>query len=130
MAQSALGFLLRNLREERGLSLREVAQLADVDHAYVYRLETGDKESPSDEVQSRLLRALKAPKREAEMLRYLAAHPETDAGLVAHVRQDASVTLDEFTSAAGMAFRGTGRPDYATRIDRVRRYLKEEDGHG
>jgi HTH-type transcriptional regulator, competence development regulator len=130
MAQSALGFLLRDLREERGLSFRELAQLAGVDHAYVYRLETGDKESPSDEVLSKLIRALKAPKREAEMLRYLAAHTDADAGFVAHVRQDATVTFDDFASAAGMVFRGAGRPDYATRIQRVRRILREEDTDG
>ena len=33
MAEAALGFLLRKLREDRGLSLRELAQLAGVDHA-------------------------------------------------------------------------------------------------
>lgn len=130
MAQAALGFLLRNLREERGLSLRELAQLAEIDHAYVHRLETGARESPSEEVLSKLVRALKAPKREAEMLRYLAAHTETDPGFVAHARQDASVTFDEFSSAAGMAFRGPGRPDYSTRIQRVRRILRNEDGRG
>ena len=130
MAESALGFLLRILREERGLSLRELAQLADVDHAYVYRLETGAKESPSDEVLSKLIRALKTPKREAEMLRYLAAHPNAEAGLVAHARQDATVTFVEFASAAGMVHRGTVRPDYATRIERVRKYLNEEDEGG
>jgi HTH-type transcriptional regulator, competence development regulator len=130
LPQSALGFLLQNLREERRLSLRELAQLADIDHAYIYRLETGAKEAPSDEVLSKLIRALKAPRREADMLRYLAAHPDADPGFIAHVRQDASVTFDEFASAAGMVFRGAGRPDYATRIARVRRILSEEDGHG
>jgi DNA-binding XRE family transcriptional regulator len=130
MAQTALGFLLQNLREERGLSLRELALLADIDHAYIYRLETGAKESPSDEVLSKLIRALKAPRREADMLRYLAAHPDADPGFIAHVRQDASVTFDEFASAAGMVFRGSARPDHATRIARVRRILSEEDGHG
>jgi transcriptional regulator with XRE-family HTH domain len=130
MTQAALGFLLRNLREERGLTLRELAQLAEVDHAYVYRLETGAKESPSEEVLSRLIRALKAPKREAEMIRFLAANTATDVGLVEYVRREASVTFEEFTGAASMAFRGTGRPDYATRIDRVRRFLRDEDGHG
>jgi HTH-type transcriptional regulator, competence development regulator len=130
MAQTALGFLLQNLREERGLSLRELALLADIDHAYIYRLETGAKESPSDEVLSKLIRALKAPKREADMLRYLATHTDTDAGFVAHVRQDQTVTFDEFASAAGMVFRGAGRPDYATRIKRVRRILNDEGGHG
>lgn len=130
MAQGALGFLLRNLREKRGLSLRELAQLADIDHAYIHRLETGAKESPSDDVLTKLIRALKAPKREAEMLRYLAAHTETDAGFVAYIRQDPTVTFDEFASAAGMIYRGAGRPDYATRIARVRRILQEEGGRG
>jgi transcriptional regulator with XRE-family HTH domain len=130
MADAALGFLLRDLREERGLSLREAAQLAGVDHAYVYRLETGAKESPSEEVLSKLIRSLKAPKREAEMLRYLAAHAETDAALVAHVRKDPTVTYEIFASVAGAAFRGTARPDYPKLIARVRRILGEEDSHG
>jgi len=46
MAQPALGLLLQHLREDRRLSLRELGQLAEIDHAYVYRLENGDKESP------------------------------------------------------------------------------------
>lgn len=129
MAQAALGLLLRSLREKRGLSLRELAQLADIDHAYVHRLETGAKESPSDEVLSKLIRALKADKREAEMLRYLAAHSETDAALVAHVLNDPTVTYQMFAAVAGAAFRGT-RPDYPRLIERVRRILEEEDGSG
>ena len=130
MAEAALGFLLRDLREERGLSLREAAQLADVDHAYVYRLETGAKESPSEEVLSKLIRSLKASKREADMLWYLAAHAETDAALVAYVRKDPTVTYEIFASVAGAAFRGTARPDYPKLIERVRRIISEEDGRG
>ena len=49
MAQSGLGLLLRKLRETRDLSSRELGQLADIDHTYVYRLETGEKQSPSEE---------------------------------------------------------------------------------
>lgn len=130
MAEAALGFLLRRLREERRLSLRELALLADVDHAYIYRLETGVKESPSEEILSKLIRALKAGKREADMLRYLAKHPETDAALVAHVLKDASVTYEIFTSAAGAAFRGHGRSDYGKVIERIRKILDEEKGSG
>jgi len=126
MAQSALGLLLQTLREERGLSLREVAQLGDIDHAYVYRLETGAKESPSDDVLSKLIKALKAGKREADMLRYLAKHAETDPGLVAHVLKDKTVTYESFAAAAGAAFRGNVRPDYAKLIERVRRIMEEE----
>jgi len=129
MAQPAFGFLLQRLREGRRLSLRELGQLADIDHAYIYRLETGDKESPSEEARSKLIRALKATKREGEMLQYLAEHSETDPALVEHALADASVTFEEFCSAAGVAYRGTGRPDYPRLIGRIRRILKEENGN-
>ena len=128
MAQPAFGFLLQRLREQRGLSLRELAQLAGIDHAYIYRLETGDKESPSEEVLAKLVRALKAGKREADMLRYLAEPPHVDTGLVAYALADVTVTIEEFSSAASVAFRGTGRPDYPKLIERVRRILQEENG--
>ncbi len=127
MAQPALGFLLQHLREDRRDSLRDVAKLAVVDHAYLYRLETGDKESPSDEVLSKLIKALKAGEREAEMLRYLAKHPETDPALVDHVLKDKTVTIEEFSSLAGTAFRGNVRPDYPKLIERIRRILSMED---
>ena len=128
MAQRALGFLLQRLREERRDSLRDVAKLAGVDHAYLYRLETGDKEAPSEEVLSKLIKALKAEERDAEMLRYLAKHPETPAALVEHVLSDKTVTFDEFSAVAGAAFRGNVRPDYAKLIERVRRIMGEEEG--
>ena len=56
MSETALGFLLRELRKDRGHTLREVSQLSAVDHAYVQRLETGEKTSPSDEVLAKLIR--------------------------------------------------------------------------
>lgn len=130
MAQPAFGLLLQRLREERKLSLRELGQLAGIDHAYIYRLETGDKESPSEEILSKLIRALKVGKREAEMLRYLAEHGETDSGLVMLVLDDPTVSYEIFTSVAGAAFRGTGRPDYPRLIDRVRKILNEEKSDG
>ena len=129
MAQPAFGFLLQRLREERGLSLRELAQLADIDHAYIYRLETGDKESPSDEVITKLARALKAGKREASMLRYVAQNPQSDPGFIDHVLSDQSITYEVFASAAGMVHRGTGRPDYERRVAMVRKYLEEENAN-
>lgn len=130
MSAPALGSVLRALREKRGLSLRELGHLSEVDHAYIHRLETGAKESPSEEVLGKLARALKAEKREGQILRYLADHPETDAGLVMHVLDDQGVTYAEFTGAASMAFRGGGRPDYKKMIERVRRFLGDDDSHG
>ena len=69
MSSSAFGVVLRRLRDGRGLSLREVSQLSRLDHAYVHRLETGEKEAPSDETLGRLFRALKPTKRHERILR-------------------------------------------------------------
>lgn len=79
---------------------------------------------------SKLIRALKAGKREAEMLRYLAAHTDTSPDLVAHVLAHATVTFEIFSAVASTAFRGTARPDYARQIERIRRILADENGSG
>ena len=130
MAQPALGLMLQKLREGKGMSLRDLALLSGIDHAYIYRLETGDKESPSEDVLSKLIRALKPGKRETDMLRYAADHRDTDPGLVAHVLADSSVTMREFSAAAGAVYRGAVRPEYGRLIDRVRKILGEENSDG
>jgi transcriptional regulator with XRE-family HTH domain len=129
MGQTALGVLLEHLRELRGFSLRDLSDLSKVDHAYIYRLEKGDKESPSAEVLARLIRPLKAAAREAAMLHYLAEHTETDPGLVTHVLLDNTITYDVFGMVAGAAHRGK-KPDYAKLIARARAVLADEDGLG
>jgi transcriptional regulator with XRE-family HTH domain len=121
---SALGFLLKFLREQRGLSLRELGRIAEVDHAYIHRLETGDKESPSREVLGKLAKALKPGKREGEMLLYLAAHSDTSVELVELVEKDPTITYNVFAGAASMAFRGK-RPNLEQIIERVRGFLDE-----
>lgn len=128
--KNGLGYLLQCLRERRRMSLRELSRCADIDHAYIYRLERGEKGAPSEEILRRLTRALKAERREADMLRFLAAHPETAQELVIEVMKNPTVTYDEFTAAAGMVFRGRVRPNYAQLLVRVRRILSEENGHG
>ena len=130
MKKNGLGFLLQHLRERRGLSLRELGQLAQTDHAYIYRLERGEKGAPSEDVLLRLIRALKAERREADMLRFLAAHPETAQDLVVAVLNDPNVRYEEFSAAAGAAFRGGARPNYAQLLARVRKILLDENGDG
>ena len=126
MAQTGLGVALRKLRERRTLSLREMSQLSSVDHAYVHRLETGEKGSPSDELIAKLLRVLKPTDREANMIKWLASHPDADPDLVSFVLDDESIDLEVFTAAAGVRHRGTARPDPATLIARIRRAFEEE----
>jgi len=77
------------------------------------------------EVLDKLVRALKPSERDGRMLRWLAQHPDTDPALVLHVLNNRSVTMDQFTMAAGAVHRGA-RPDPATLIERVRRVMREE----
>lgn len=126
MAGSALGNWLKGLREDRGLSLRDVAQRGEVDHAYVYRLETGAKEAPSEEVVQKLVAALAPSARDAEILRFLACHPNTDANLVEFVRKNPAVSFDEFHMLTTVVNRGA-RPDYATSLARIRHFMREDD---
>ena len=127
MPDSALGVLLKNLRELRGLSLRELGRLAEVDHAYIYRLETGDKEAPSPDALGKLIRALKPGKREADMLHFLAQNTNTAAELVELTLQDTTISFNVFAGVAGFAFRGK-RPNYPDLIARVRSWEEETDG--
>ena len=125
MSKSALGYLLKKLREQRGLSLRELARLAEVDHAYIYRLETGDKEGPSADILGKLTRSLKPPKREADMLQFLAQSGGTSPELVEITLKDPKISFNVFTGVAGLAFRGK-RPNYPELIARVRGWEEDE----
>ena len=126
MPQTGLGVALRKLRERRTLSLREMSQLSTVDHAYVHRLETGEKAGPSEELLARLLKVLKPAERDADIVKWLARHPETDPALVEYVLDDESIEIELFTAAAGVRHRGNARPDPATLIARIRRAFEDE----
>jgi transcriptional regulator with XRE-family HTH domain len=125
--ESALGVALRALRERRTLSIREVGRLADVDHAYIYRLEQGEKSSPSPELVTTLLTVLKANARDAAIVRWLVDHADTWNELVQYCLEDPTVTMEEFTMAAGARHRATTRPAPAVLIERVRRALRAMD---
>ena len=123
MPETALGTWLKDLRNRRGLSLRDLAERSSVDHAYIYRLETGAKEAPSDVVVDKLLSALAPPKRDEEILRFLVDHSNIDIKLLDFVRDDPKVAFDEFHMLTTTVNRGT-RPDYATMLARIRKIMK------
>ena len=124
MPESALGVWLKALRGER--SLRVVAEQSDVDHAYIYRLETGAKESPSAEVLDKLIAGLMPSERNAEILCFLSSHPNIDPGLVEFAQANDDVTPEEFHMLTTVVNRGA-RPDYATSLARIRRFMSEDD---
>jgi transcriptional regulator with XRE-family HTH domain len=127
MPQTGLGVALKTLRERRTLSLREIGQLSSVDHAYVHRLESGEKTNPSADLIEKLLRVLKPGERDAALVIWLADHAEADPGLIEFVLQDPSIGIDIVSAAAGVRHRGNARPDPATLIARVRKAFEDED---
>lgn len=123
MPETALGIWLKDLRDRRSMSLREVAERSRVDHAYIYRLETGTKEAPSEEVVGKLISALTPPERDAEILRFLVDHTNIDVKLIEFVRDDPAIDFEEFHMLTTTVNRGA-RPDYATSLARIRKFMK------
>lgn len=123
MAQSGLGLLLRKLREARDLSSRELGQLADIDHTYIYRLETGEKQSPSNDLLTRLLRVLKADQRQIEMAQWLTANEANPDWVEYTLGTD--MTAEMFEMGASMRHRGGARPDMQTIEARVRKAFED-----
>lgn len=113
------GGFLQRLRSEKGLSLRQLGQLADIDHAYIHRLETGEKVDPSDDILNGLIRGLRPGERKARILRFLVAQA-VDEDLLEEVLEEPNVAVDDFESAAQM--RSRGRP---SGIEAWRRVLKQ-----
>lgn len=125
MPDSALGRWLRVLREARNLTLREVAQRSEVDHAYIHRLETGAKEAPSDDVIGKLAAALAPSSRETDILRFLASHPSVDPDLADFAASDGSVSPQEFHMLTTVVNRGA-RANYAVSLERIRKFMRED----
>ena len=128
---TAFGTVLKRLREGRGLSLREVSQLADVDHAYVHRLETGAKEAPSADALARIFRALKPTKRQEQVLRFLIGRDVLRDLLDEAIIDDPEIALEDIASVAQMSFRGrkpTGVDEWRNAIAKVRKLREEIEG--
>ena len=117
--QTSFGNLLARLRGRRSLSLRELGTISGVDHAYIHRLETGEKGAPSKDIVERLIRHLKPDAREASVLRIL-WEVDAPSDLVELVLADPSIDLRDFQSAALMRYRGKGRPKWPEVLRHIR----------
>lgn len=126
------GELLKRFREERQFTLRDLGKLSEVDHAYIYRLETGDKSSPSNETVKALTRALKLDSRHAQILRFLVDQPVPD-DLVEIVLDGPEHDLDDFKSIVAMSYRGTrpkAKEDWRRLLNMVREVRQEIESDG
>lgn len=100
------GDVLKECRENRGLSLRELKTLSKIDHAYIHRLETGTKVTPSDEVFNALVRALKVTPRQRDLLNTLQTINGVPTPLFDAMLANENRSILAFETAAKMSFRG------------------------
>lgn len=123
------GGFLQRLRSEKGLSLRQLGQLADIDHAYIHRLETGEKVDPSDDILNGLIRGLRPGERKARILRFLVAQA-VDEDLLEEVLEEPDVAVDDFESAAQMRSRGrpSGREAWRRVLKQIRQIREKMEG--
>jgi len=99
----ALGKELRSVRRIRGLSLRVVADEADISTAYLQKLEAGEVQQPSPHVLHRLAGALEVPYPTLmELAGYVIPNPKetTHGGSFDHALSSSDLTSDERKAVA------------------------------
>ena len=117
------GAALKRFRDERTLSLRELATLSGVDHAYIHRLEAGDKVAPSDEILEKLSRGLKLAGHKRQLLQILSAANAgpIDAALFEFALKEPQ-RINSVAVAVTMSFRGarpTNEAEWAKKISQI-----------
>lgn len=128
MAESAFGVVLRTLRERRELSLRNLGALAEMDHAYISKIERGDKEPPPAATFSRLSRHLKASPHELAILQFLHTNNAVDPALALQALADPEVTPEIMAIAVSVVHRGAGRPTPAQWLERAKKAKRAMEG--
>lgn len=121
--QVDFGTYIADLRERQGFSLRELEKHAgDLSHVYIWRLEKGDRETPSADTVDKLARALHATPRERQIAQLL-AKTDIDDTLFRIALDRTDIPIDDIGPVATMSFRGN-RPkdeaDWMKLIDLVR----------
>ena len=99
------GFIAQaRLRNQQ--SFRDIERLSGgLDHAYIWRLEKGDKGTPSAATVGRLSAALRLNERESQVFQLLAKTPLDDS-LCKLMLEREDVPWDDFEPVATMRFRG------------------------
>jgi transcriptional regulator with XRE-family HTH domain len=115
------GGYVGRLRNEKGLSYRQMGQLAGIDHASLRQLEGGEKKDLSEDMVNSLIRVLSPGKRKTRMLRFLLSTP-VDEHLLGQVLEDPEISLDDFESAAHICApnRPSGREEWHCLLTQVR----------
>ena len=126
------GELLKRFREERKLTLRDLGKLSEVDHAYIHRLETGEKAAPSDDTVKSLTKALKLDSRQARIFKFLVNQSVPDI-LVYTVLEEHAHDFADFEAVVAMSHRGTrpkAKEDWRRLLNMVREMREEIERDG
>jgi transcriptional regulator with XRE-family HTH domain len=124
------GFALRHFRDERTLSLRELSLLSGVDHAYIHRLEAGDKTAPSPDILDKLARGLKLSAHKRRVWELLAAGAGMDPQLF-ELALEVPEWYDLIKVAATMSFRGArpaSKADWVEKLNQIEELLGHARG--
>lgn len=102
-----LGEFIAIMRERKELSFRDLERRAgDLDHAYIWRLEKGDRAAPSADAVERLAEALELDTRERDVFRLLAKSVSIEDSLYELMLSRLDEPWEDFEDLATMSFRG------------------------
>lgn len=119
-----LAEFIAQAREKKDLTLRQLQDKADnLDHAYISRLEKGERDSPSEATIEKLGKALQLNKRERQILAFLAER-EIDDTLYTLMATRLDMDWPDLEPAATMSFRGE-RPSSEADWLRIINLLKD-----
>jgi len=106
-----LAGFIATMRERNQLSFRELEKKSgDIDHAYIWRLEKGDRAAPSAGVIDRLSNALELNERERNIFKLLSNSVTIENTLYSLMLSRLDIDWEDFEDVATMSFRGE-RPD-------------------
>ena len=103
--------------------------LAEVDYAYISKIERGDKEPPPEDTLTKLVRHLKLTAHQTAVLKFLRTANSVEPALALHALTNAAATPDILAIAASVVHRGAVRPTPAELIARAQRAKRIMDGH-
>jgi transcriptional regulator with XRE-family HTH domain len=119
-----LAEFIAQAREQKELTLRQLQEKADnLDHAYISRLEKGERESPSEAAIEKLAKALQLSNRERQIMSLLAEH-EIEDNLYQIMMTRTDLSWDDLEPPATISFRGQ-RPSSEEDWLRIIDLLKE-----
>lgn len=120
-----LAEFIAQAREKNGLTLRQLQDKANnLDHAYISRLEKGERERPSEATIEKLAKALQLTKREHQIMALLAER-EIDDNLYSLMTTRTDLAWSDLEPVATMSFRGqrpSSREDWLRIIDLLKEF--------